>query len=272
MYIRFSDLARRVILVAQNAASARGSLEVGPGHLLLGLLATPEGGGRFLLERGIKEAAWSDQLPPAIIALSPPLAPSTPPPIPQPSDQVSPSAPQSSRSEAFLSVSSKQLLHDTATESRHLRAKSIGSHHLLLALLRMRDEPALHWLVARDITYEAIREVIVQSGYNEPPPANFHAPDSPDFKLNLMYFLVPVVCWTPLPTLMAVAQSHKLERAILPVVLTLFAVPLVGAVRVIGTLLFSRSERAKIAGLMLMIGLMAGAILFSLTSQLIKIL
>jgi len=57
MFERFTDRARRVVVLAQQSARELGAGEVGNGHLLLGILREPDGlGGRVLAELGVDAA------------------------------------------------------------------------------------------------------------------------------------------------------------------------------------------------------------------------
>lgn len=54
MFERFTEQARRVVVLAQDEARALGHDWIGTEHLLLGVLAAPDGlGGRILLDAGL---------------------------------------------------------------------------------------------------------------------------------------------------------------------------------------------------------------------------
>ncbi|MDQ0848728.1 hypothetical protein QFZ65_000666 [Arthrobacter sp. B3I9] len=69
-FSRFTPRARNVVMGAQNEARAAGNDEIDPGHLVLGLLAEPDGlGARAIISQGVSldavRQAASAALPPA---------------------------------------------------------------------------------------------------------------------------------------------------------------------------------------------------------------
>src|SRR5215212_4528663 len=63
---RFSDAARSVVVASMNEATATGSPEIRPEHLVLGLMAVPDSdGARSLAERGVTREQIVAALPAA---------------------------------------------------------------------------------------------------------------------------------------------------------------------------------------------------------------
>lgn len=111
MWQRFTERARRVILLAQEEAAQQNSGSVGSGALLLGLLREEQGVGAQVLARlGINYGRVRAELP---------LAPS----------------PISHSDGPKLTPEAKRVLELAAEEARRMHHNYIGSEHLLLGLL-----------------------------------------------------------------------------------------------------------------------------------------
>ncbi|MDG4808210.1 Clp protease N-terminal domain-containing protein [Micromonospora sp. WMMD1120] len=116
-FARFTPRARNVVMASQEEARASGSPEIGPAHLVLGLLAEPEGlAARVLVGRGVTPEAVRE----AVGAVLPP-----------PSDQVPDLIPYDARG--------KKALELTFREALRLGHNYIGTEHILLALLEQED-------------------------------------------------------------------------------------------------------------------------------------
>ncbi|WP_410813190.1 Clp protease N-terminal domain-containing protein [Micromonospora sp. 067-2] len=114
---RFTPRARNVVVASQEAARASGNVEIGAEHLLLGLLAEPEGlAARVLVGRGVSPEAVRE----AVGAVLPPA-----------SDQVPELIPYDARG--------KKALELTFREALRLGHNYIGTEHILLALLEQED-------------------------------------------------------------------------------------------------------------------------------------
>ena len=111
---------RNVVVRAQNEARAAGNAEIGPGHLVLGLLAEPEGlAARALAARthpGRRAAAATAALPP-------------------PADDVPALIPFDARA--------KKALELTFREALRLGHNYVGTEHILLALLELEGGDGL---------------------------------------------------------------------------------------------------------------------------------
>lgn len=114
---RFTPRARNVVVTAQNEARAAGSAEIGTAHLVLGLLAEPEGlAAPALASQGVA----ADDLRAAATAALPPAAESLPALIPFDAD-------------------AKKALELTFREALRLGHGYVGTEHVLLALLELEN-------------------------------------------------------------------------------------------------------------------------------------
>ena len=114
-FSRFTPRARNVVVAAQNEARAAGNDEIGPAHLVLGLLAEPHGlGARAMSAQGISPEAVRQ----AATASLPPAA-----------DQVPELIPYDAQARKALELTFRQALR--------LGHNYIGTEHILLALLEL---------------------------------------------------------------------------------------------------------------------------------------
>ncbi|WP_200304475.1 Clp protease N-terminal domain-containing protein [Streptomyces adelaidensis] len=116
-FSRFTPRARNVVTAAHNEGKAAGNTEGLPAHLVLGLLAEPEGlGAKAIVAQGVSpEAARA-----AATALLPPAADEVPELIPYGPD-------------------AKKVLELTFREALRLGHNYIGTEHILLALLEFEN-------------------------------------------------------------------------------------------------------------------------------------
>jgi Clp amino terminal domain, pathogenicity island component len=117
---RFSGLARNAVVSSMNAARAAGNAEIGPAHLVLGLLDVPAGvGAQALAAQGVDlDAARAE-----ITAGLPPRAAETPPLIP-------------------YDAAARKALELTFRAALRLNSTGVGTGHLLLALLEQERDGA----------------------------------------------------------------------------------------------------------------------------------
>jgi hypothetical protein len=114
-FSRFTPRARNVVVAAQNEARAAGNDEIGPAHLVLGLLAEPHGlGARAVSAQGVSPEAVRQ----AATASLPPAA-----------DQVPELIPYDAQARKALELTFRQALR--------LGHNYIGTEHILLALLEL---------------------------------------------------------------------------------------------------------------------------------------
>ncbi|MCL6672148.1 Clp protease N-terminal domain-containing protein [Streptomyces panaciradicis] len=114
---RYTPRARNVVMAAHNEAKAAPHTEVGPAHLVLGLLAEPEGlGAKAITAQGVSLDAVRE----AATAALPPTAEAAPELVPYASD-------------------AKKVLELTFREALRLGHNYIGTEHILLALLEFEN-------------------------------------------------------------------------------------------------------------------------------------
>jgi hypothetical protein len=114
---RFTERARNVIMAAQNEAHAAGNDEIGPEHLVLGLLSEPEAlAAAAIVAQGVTLEAVRQ----TVTAALPPSA-----------DQVPELIPYDARGRKALEL--------TFREALRMGHNYIGTEHILLALLEIED-------------------------------------------------------------------------------------------------------------------------------------
>lgn len=114
---RFTPRARNVVVTAQNEARAAGNTEIRTEHLVLGLLAEPEGlAAHALATQGVA----ADDLRAAAVAALPPAGAEVPDLVP-------------------FDASAKKALELTFREALRLGHNYIGTEHVLLALLELEN-------------------------------------------------------------------------------------------------------------------------------------
>jgi hypothetical protein len=114
---RFTPRARNVVMAATNEAAAAGNAEIGPAHLVLGLLSEPEAiAARLLVAQGVP----LETVRQAAAAALPPAAEQVP--------DLVPYGPQA-----------RKALELTFREALRLGHNYIGTEHILLALLELED-------------------------------------------------------------------------------------------------------------------------------------
>ncbi|KJK56582.1 Clp protease N-terminal domain-containing protein [Saccharothrix sp. ST-888] len=112
---RFTPRARNVAMAAQNEARAAGNNEIGPAHLVLGLLSEPEGlGAAAILTQGVSP----EDVRQAAAAVLPPAVQEVPELIP-------------------YDAGARKALELTFREALRLGHNYVGTEHILLALLEL---------------------------------------------------------------------------------------------------------------------------------------
>jgi hypothetical protein len=131
-FSRFDEEARAVVVTAQQRAREAGNDTISIGHLLLGLVAGPESAAaRAVVAQGVS----LEDLERLASATLPPAAASVPALIP-------------------FDEHAKDALQRTFAEAQHLEADTIGSEHVLLALLAVDHGTGV--LAGLGVTPEAI--------------------------------------------------------------------------------------------------------------------
>jgi len=151
MFERFTDRARRVVVLAQEEARLLGHDWIGTEHILLGLISEQEGVAAKALERlGISLTAVRAKVE-AIIGEACSGAPSGHIPF---------------------TPRAKKVLELSLREALQLGHNYIGTEHILLGLIREGVGVGAQVLVNLGADLSAVREVVIQqmSGYRGGPP------------------------------------------------------------------------------------------------------
>lgn len=132
---RTTERVRRVIEHAQREATRSAQPDIGPEHLLLGLIHERDSVGARLLERlGVRLRDLCHDV----------------------ENRAAPSEVCASKGTA-LNPDGHRVLRFAAEESRRLENGYLGTEHLLLALLRIEDGTAAKALADAGVTLEAAR-------------------------------------------------------------------------------------------------------------------
>jgi len=161
VFERFTDRARRVVVLAQEEARLLNHGSIGTEHLLLGIVHEGQGVAARTLESldirlaSVRHAVERE----ATRGASPPVG-----------------APQ-------FTPRAKQALEDALRESLQLGHNYIGTEHLLLGLLRNDQSSASTVLHALGLTYDRAREQVVAVLADRPVPPDesdvHRLPDEP---------------------------------------------------------------------------------------------
>jgi hypothetical protein len=116
-FSRFTPRARNVVMSAQDEARAAGNAEIGPAHLILGLLSEPDGGAAQAIHA---QGVVPDTIRRTVAAALPPAAGEVPALIP-------------------FDGPAKKALELTFREALRLGHNYVGTEHILLALLELED-------------------------------------------------------------------------------------------------------------------------------------
>ncbi|MDF2440957.1 MAG: ATP-dependent Clp protease ATP-binding subunit ClpC, partial [Abditibacteriota bacterium] len=150
MWQRFTERARRVILLGQEEAGKMNSAHVGTEHLLLGLVRENEGVAAQVLQ---KMGVSLNKVRQEIEAEVEPGSDPTPP-------------------EPKLTPKAKRVLELAADEARRMRHNYIGTEHLLLALLREKDGLAAKVLRKLGLDLDRARTRVLEYLGPESPSAS----------------------------------------------------------------------------------------------------
>lgn len=160
MWQRFTERARRIILLGQEEAGKMNSSHVGTEHLLLGLIRENEGvGAQVLIKMGVEFEKLRLNIEDEI-------------------DQ----ADEPAGSEPKLTPRAKRVLELAADEARRMKHSYIGSEHLLLALIREKDGVAANVLRKMGLNLEKARQEVME--YLGPEEKDTKTP-SPRFQLAI---------------------------------------------------------------------------------------
>ncbi len=145
MFERFTDRARRVIVLAQEEARELNHNFIGTEHLLLGICREGEGvGARALVSLGVSLVAIREQIVEIIGRGGT-----------QPSGHV-PFTPRA-----------KKILELALLEALRLGHEYIGTEHILLGIVREGDGVAAQVLQKRGLTLDVVRQRVIEilAGY-----------------------------------------------------------------------------------------------------------
>ncbi|WP_030261203.1 Clp protease N-terminal domain-containing protein [Streptomyces violens] len=137
---RFTRRARNVVVTSQNEAKAAGHPEIRIGHLILGLLAEPEG---LAMKAVAAQGSTPEALREAAVAALPPATDGDVPAL------------------IPFDAAAKKALELTFREALRLGHNYIGTEHLLLALLEQEDGEGI--LTGLGITKEAAEEWVTEA-------------------------------------------------------------------------------------------------------------
>ncbi|MCY3832557.1 MAG: hypothetical protein OXG85_06040 [Chloroflexi bacterium] len=167
---RFTQRARRVLGLAQEAAISLQSASIDTEHLLLGLMSEEDSiAARILSAAGI-DGSQVEDLARAESKAKPALA-----------------------GQIDLSADSKATLELAVDEARRQGHNYIGSEHLLLGLLRLEDGAALNILRKLDVSPDQIRRQYTTLMREQPAATARSEAPGPSrrvFSSNIEYFLL----------------------------------------------------------------------------------
>ncbi|HVF32063.1 MAG TPA: Clp protease N-terminal domain-containing protein [Acidimicrobiales bacterium] len=152
MFERFTDRARRVLVLAQDEARDLEHNFLGTEHVLLGLVREGEGvGAKALIEMGVDLAAVRRRV----------------------TDVVKPGAPGTASGAPPFTPRAKKVLELSLREALDLGHNYIGTEHLLLALIREGEGVASQVLTAAGLTPGQVRRKVIDllRGYGSAPTA-----------------------------------------------------------------------------------------------------
>jgi ATP-dependent Clp protease ATP-binding subunit ClpC len=165
MYERFTDRARKVMMLADQEAQRLGSPALVPEHVLLGLLKEGSGVAANVLRA----------LDVSFEAIAKWLEARTAPAPPAPPEHQRP--PNRARSWWWLAANpllrsraahrlpqspeSKALIEQSLLEARLLNHNYVGTEHLLLGLLRQADSRSLQFLADQGLKPDDVRQEVL---------------------------------------------------------------------------------------------------------------
>ena len=139
MFTRFTDRARRVVVLAQDEARDLGHDSVGTEHLLLGLLSEGEGVAALALESlGISLEEARDRV-----------------------EEIADRGQGTPSGHIRLTPRAKKVLELSLREALQLGHDYIGTEHILLGLIREDDGIPAQVLAGRGASYDLVRERVV---------------------------------------------------------------------------------------------------------------
>jgi ATP-dependent Clp protease ATP-binding subunit ClpC len=145
MFERFTDRARRVVVLAQEEARMLGHNYIGTEHILLGLIHEGEGvAARALTALGLSLAATRQAV-----------------------EDIIGSGSQAPTAHIPFTPRSKKVLELSLREALSLGSDYIGTEHILLAILREGDGVGAQILAGADVSHSRAREQIIELLHGE---------------------------------------------------------------------------------------------------------
>jgi ATP-dependent Clp protease ATP-binding subunit ClpC len=140
MFERFTDRARRVVVLAQEEARILNHSFIGTEHILLALIDEGDGTGVKALESlGISLDAIRQQV-----------------------EEIIGRGQQAPSGHIPFTPRAKKVLELSLRESQHLGHEYIGTEHILLGLIREGDGVAAQVLVKLDADLNRVRQQVIQ--------------------------------------------------------------------------------------------------------------
>ena len=145
MFERFTDRARRVVVLAQEEARMLGHNYIGTEHILLGLIHEGEGvAARALTALGLSLAATRQAV-----------------------EDIIGSGSQAPTAHIPFTPRSKKVLELSLREALSLGSDYIGTEHILLAILREGGGVGAQILAGADVSHSRAREQIIELLHGE---------------------------------------------------------------------------------------------------------
>lgn len=145
MFERFTDRARRVVVLAQEEAKSLNNSVLDPEHILIGIIREGQGGGALALAKlGVNSETLISEVR-NVIAVG------------ENDEDVKPT----------FSDSAKEVLKYSLREALQLGHNYIGTEHLLLAITRSKDTRAAQVLAKLGVTHEKAKETVLTMGDTE---------------------------------------------------------------------------------------------------------
>jgi ATP-dependent Clp protease ATP-binding subunit ClpC len=153
MWQRFTERARKVIFYAQEEAQRMGESQVGPEHLLLGLIRENDSVAARILDRlGVSMQRIRSEI-----------------------ERYAPRGDARPGQEMQLTARAKRVIDLAYDEARQLNNNYIGTEHLLLGLIREGEGLAARVLHKLGVDLERARREVMQlqdhEGHSSPAPS-----------------------------------------------------------------------------------------------------
>ena len=160
MFERFTDRARRVVVLAQEEARLLNHSYIGTEHILLGILAEEEGiGAQALVAQGV-------DLPATRRAIEEMIGPGTSPPP----------------SHIPFTPRAKKVLEYSLREAIQLKHRHIGTEHLLMGLIREGEGVAPQALQTMGVDLQATMNKVTELLEVEPQHVEPRREQFPSFR------------------------------------------------------------------------------------------